>query len=58
MADGYTETYDANETADVITDLLVGMGAEAFNFVSILGLLVTLGIGAAILRWALGKRKI
>lgn len=52
MVDGYSETYDANETADVIIDLIVGAMAEVFTFVTLLGLLLTFVIGKKLWKWA------
>lgn len=52
MVDGYTQTYDANELSEVITDNLVGTGVVVFDFNTILGLGVVLAIFVFLLGYA------
>jgi len=44
----YTETYHASDISPVVVDLLVGVGAGLFAFVTLLGLLF-------LWRWIKGK---
>lgn len=40
MTDGYTQTYGSGEIAEVTIDMLVGIGAAIFSFVSLVALLL------------------
>ena len=43
MTDGYNVSYDAGEISEVTIDLLVGIGASIFSFVSLVALVLLYG---------------
>ncbi len=38
--DGYTQTYDAGEVAEVTVDTIIGIGAALFSFVTLIALVL------------------
>lgn len=43
MTDGYNVTYDAGEISEISIDLIVGVGATLFSFVSLVALVLLYG---------------